>query len=58
MEIDRNHLPEDPAVLRKMVVGLLEDLDLCGRCQASLHRLRLHAQSQSGRAGKINKGTQ
>ena len=31
MEIDRNHLPEAPAVLRKMVVGLLEELDSQGQ---------------------------
>jgi len=27
MEIDRNKLPEDPAALRQMVAGLLEELD-------------------------------
>lgn len=27
MEIDRRHLPEDPAGLQQMVVGLLEERD-------------------------------
>jgi len=27
MEIDRQHLPEDPATLQQMVIGLLEELD-------------------------------
>ncbi len=27
MEIDRHKLPEDPAALRQMVAGLLEELD-------------------------------
>jgi len=31
MEIDRNHLPGAPAVLPKMVVGLLEELDTQGQ---------------------------
>jgi hypothetical protein len=31
MEIDRNHLPEDPTVLRKAVVGLLEKVDTQGQ---------------------------
>jgi len=30
MEIDRNKLPEDPAALRQMVAGLLEELDTKG----------------------------
>ncbi len=27
MEIDRHHLPEDPAALQQMVIGLLEELE-------------------------------
>lgn len=39
MDIDRDQLPEDPAALRLMVAGLLEELDSRGRRLQQLQHL-------------------